>query len=612
SFGGLSDNCLVQVSGHVLEYIVLSPPSANLLVGETLQFAVTGHYSDGGTEDLTAPEFGTTYQSSDTQVLGIAANGLAWAVNPGGPLTVTARNSGFSDTATVTVNDLNPQPILSSIDPSQAIAGSGSLDLTANGSGFIANSVVTLDGQSLGTTYQSDSQLTALVPAGLTAEVGIFMLAVVNPPPGGGTSNSLPFWVVGIPALTTLSPDAGLQGTVVRVVFYGSGLLGCDVVPANSGITVSNLTYSDDGTQLAATFSIAATATPGPDLMTLTNLAGSTAASFTVIEDQPLEDLYIEGPGVIYLEGVQAYHNITIGTGAVVYGVGDQPLQFLATGDVMVLGEIHVSGSDGIDGYYDPADGGASGPGGGGGGGGGDGDSPQASSGGSGSPAGEGGGQAIGRGTLSGDGGGFGSGQGISGGCGQAGGGGGFGGDGGNGGGDIGPGTGGPGGTANSQGSLYNGGTGGGGGSACGPTCGGGGGGGGGVLVLAAVTGGDITIKGAIFANGGNGGNGHVGTGGGGGGSGGRITITSASGSIIIEDTLAARGGDGGPAYRSDGGGGGGGGRIIVDAGSGSVDDSSGFYDLFGGAGGISLDPQDPERGYDGLDGTVGVIDVRP
>jgi len=545
-------------------------------------------------------------------VLGIAADGLAWANAAGGPVTVTARNGVFTDTSQVTVYAENPVPILTSVDPQQVVAGSASLILTVTGSGFVPTSRVRLEGTDLETSYLAANRLEANVPAAWLGELAVLEVSVYNPPPGGGTSGGLPLYVVDVPQVSTLSPDNGLQGSAVRVVFYGQGLLGCSVEADNPGIAVSGVSTNIAGTQLAATLTIDEDAAAGPDLVILSNLAGQTSVQFTVIEDQPLDDLFIEGPGIVYLEGVQAYHDITIGTGAVVYGIGDEPLQFLATGDVIVNGEIHVSGMAGVDGYYDPADGGTAGPGGAGGGGGGDGETEEPSSGGAGSPAGEGGGWASGAGTASGSGGGTGGGSGISGGCGQAGGGGGFGGTGGNGGGDLGPGSGGSGGQANGQGSDFNGGTGGGGGSTCGPNSGGGGGGGGGVLVLSAVTGGNIFIRGALYADGGDGGSGHVGTGGGGGGSGGRIVITSASGNIVIEDTVSTRGGDGGPAYRSDGGGGGGGGRVIIDAGDGSVDDSQGFYDVYGGAGGASLDPQPPDPGYDGLDGEAGVVDVRP
>jgi len=603
SYGGFSDDCQVRVNAPNVVSIDVEPESADLTIGGSVRLVVWANYSDGGRIDVT---ISADFDSSDTSVAEVQGAGLVVALGEGAAV-ITATYQTFSDTCDVNVEQQNPQPTLDTVTPDQVLSGSGDTEITLDGTGFITASTALLDSMNLATTFISGTQLTAVVPAAEVASVGAHDVAVYNPSPGGGLSGTLPFYAVESPVVTTLSPDSGLQGTVVRVVFYGSGLLGCGVTPQNPGIGVSGVDYSGDGTQLSATFIIGSAAPPGTDTVTLQNIAGSTSVDFTVIEDQPLEDLLI-GPGeVVFLEGVQSYNNIVIGTGALVYGTGDVPLQFLAAGDVTVRGEIHASGHSGGDGYYDPAGGGAAGPGGAGGGGGADGDSVTGAPGGEGSPAGLSAEAGQGPGTPSGDGGGVGFGSGVSGGCGQAGGGGGFGGDGGAGGGDAGAGTGGAGGSASNDGSDYNGGTGGGGGSCCGDNSGGGGGGGGGVLVISAISGGNITIDGALYADGGRGGDGFLGTGGGGGGSGGRVTITTEGGTILINDTVSVRGGMGGGSDAGDAGGGGGGGRIIIDAGFGTVDDAFGYYDIRGGDAGAPRD-----TGFEGLPGSPGLADVRP
>ena len=586
----------------LLEHIELTPEIVTLELGGAQQFKLIGYYSDGSQKDLTPASMGTTYESSDPITLRVDANGQARAVAIGGPVSLYARNSGLGDTASVTV--VAAPPSLTSIEPQQVIRGSQGVQLTGIGSAFIEASTLTLNGANLPTVFVNQNKLTAYLPDWATAQMSLHQVAVFTPEPGGGTSNSLPFYVVAPPSISSISPDSGLQGTVVRVAFYGTGLIGCQVAVGNPGITVSNVTYSGTGLHMFATLSISNTAAAGQTRIKISNLSGSAETLFTVIEDVQLHDLYIGHGQVVFLTGVQAYRNITIETGAIIYSEGLEPLQFLATGDVVIRGEIIVSGERGKDGYYNPADGGAGGSGGGGGGGGGDGDSQTTSSGGLGTPPGKGSSlPPVGAGTPSGAGGGIGAGSGISGGCGQAGGGGAFGGNGGGGGGDSGVGTGGAGGQANLQGSNHNGGTGGGGGSTCGPNSGGGGGGGGGVLIIA-TTGGDITIDGALHADGGGGGDGFYGTGGGGGGSGGRITITTAGGQIVLNDTVSVRGGQGGRSDAGDGGGGGGGGRIIVDTAGGSLQDTYGFYDARGNAGGLSRD-----NGYNGESGQDGVIE---
>lgn len=605
-YGGRSDTCRVYVQDIPTPILVeVFPANVTMNVGDTVNLFVRATYSDGSTENVTRL---AGYDSSAPLVASVDANGSVTA-HGGGTATITASFGGLSDTCQVNVQQQNPHPTLSAVTPEQVLAGSGDTAVTLDGTGFSTVSVALLDSMHLETGFVGATRLTAVVPAAEIADVGAHEVSVYNPPPGGGLSNTRRFFAVEAPAVTTLSPDSGLQGTVVRVVFYGSGLLGCSVSAQNPGIGVSSVSYSDDGTQLSATFAIGPAAPPGTGEVSLTNLAGNTSVDFTVIEDQPLEDLVI-GPGeVVFLSGVQSYRNIVIGTGAAVYGTGKVPLQFLAAGDVTVRGRIHVCGQAGRDGYTTPAEGGAAGPGGGGGGGGADGDAPAGAPGGAGSPSGQSAEAGQGAGTMSGAGGGTGAGSGIAGGCGQAGGGGGFGGGGGSGGGDAGAGAGGQGGPANPGGSDCNGGTGGGGGSCCGQNSGGGGGGGGGVLVISAVSGGDITIDGALYADGGGGGDGFMATGGGGGGSGGRITVTTEGGTIVVNDTISVRGGPGGRSDGQDAGGGGGGGRVIVDAGSGSVDDAYGYYDIRGGPAGV---PREAGTGFQGLPGSPGIVDVRP
>ena len=385
SYGGLSDDCQVRVNAPELVSIDVEPESADLNIGGDVRLVVWANYSDGGRIDVT---ISADFESSDPLVAEVQGAGLVVALAQGTAV-ITATYQTFTDTCDVSVQQQNPQPTLDSLTPGQVLAGSGDTVVTLDGTGFITGSTALLDSLNLATTFTSSTRLTAVVPAAEIAAVGAHDVAVYNPAPGGGLSGTLPFYAVAAPAVTTLSPDSGLQGTVVRVVFYGSGLLGCSVSPQNPGIGVSGVAYSGDGTQLSATFAIGPAAPPGTGTITLQNVAGGTSVGFTVIEDQPLEDLVI-GPGeVVFLSGVQSYDNIVIGTGATVYGTGTVPLQFLAAGDVMVRGEIHASGHAGDDGYYDPAGGGTAGPGGGGGGGGADGDSVTGALGGDGSPPGQ-------------------------------------------------------------------------------------------------------------------------------------------------------------------------------------------------------------------------------
>jgi len=88
------------------------------------------------------------------------------------------------------------QPLL----PDAAAPGGPPFTLTVNGTGFLSNSVLTWNGNPLPTQFVSASQLNAPVPSANIAKAGTAWVRVVNPAPGGGTSNTVFF---------TITPNAG-------------------------------------------------------------------------------------------------------------------------------------------------------------------------------------------------------------------------------------------------------------------------------------------------------------------------------------------------------------------------------------------------------------------
>jgi hypothetical protein len=79
--------------------------------------------------------------------------------------------------------------------PGTAAPGGGDFVLTVNGTGFVSSAVVNWNGIALQTQFVSESQLTAIVPAADIATAGTASVTVVNPAPGGGTSNPVFFTV---------------------------------------------------------------------------------------------------------------------------------------------------------------------------------------------------------------------------------------------------------------------------------------------------------------------------------------------------------------------------------------------------------------------------------
>lgn len=84
----------------------------------------------------------------------------------------------------------NPIPLVNQpLVPMTLPPGGSTFTLTVNGTGFVSGSVVNWNSSPLATTFVSGSQLTATVAASDIASAGTAWVTVVNPTPGGGTSN---------------------------------------------------------------------------------------------------------------------------------------------------------------------------------------------------------------------------------------------------------------------------------------------------------------------------------------------------------------------------------------------------------------------------------------
>ena len=95
-----------------------------------------------------------------------------------------------SDTATVQVK---PLPTITSLSPVSATVGGPAFTLIVNGTDFVSGSIVQWGGSARTTTFVSSTQLTADITGADVATAGTVNITVVNPAPGGGTSNALPF-----------------------------------------------------------------------------------------------------------------------------------------------------------------------------------------------------------------------------------------------------------------------------------------------------------------------------------------------------------------------------------------------------------------------------------
>jgi IPT/TIG domain len=209
---------------------------------------------DSATHELTA-----AIKSADIATAGTAA---VTVFNP-------APGGGTSNSVDFTINPApNPAPNITSISPTSKTAGDPGFTLTVNGTNFISGSKVNWKGSEKTTIYMNAGQLTAAIDATDIATAGTAAVTVVNPGPGGGTSNSVDFTINPAPSQPTITlviPTSGTRGQTLDVVISGYSThfaQGTSVATFGSGITINALTVSSN-ISVTANISIDAAAATG-------------------------------------------------------------------------------------------------------------------------------------------------------------------------------------------------------------------------------------------------------------------------------------------------------------------------------------------------------------
>ncbi|HWQ14385.1 MAG TPA: beta-propeller fold lactonase family protein [Roseiflexaceae bacterium] len=268
------------------------------------------------------------------------------AVSPDGR---TIHASGFSDNRVVTLKRPNPKPTLESLAPASVTATNGAITLTVNGADFVPGAVVRWNNAvNLPTTFVHSGKLTASVGVGLLATAGARPVAVINPGPGGGTSNALTFTVTApaenpVPSIDELSPaGAPAGGPAVTITLKGANFMQQSLVrwngqdrptiyispttlqfqapsadvaqPGDAAVTVAN-PAPGGGTSNAVAFSVAPPGEHPVPAITVLSPAYATAGANGAI------DLTILGSN--FVEGAQAQWNGE-----------DRPTTFVSAGEL--------------------------------------------------------------------------------------------------------------------------------------------------------------------------------------------------------------------------------------------------------------------------------------
>lgn len=291
-------------------------PTTVMAGGPGFTLVVTGtSFVNGSIVRVNNQDRPTDFVSDTTLAVQIPASDIASAAalnisvfNPG-------PGGGMSGPLVLNVN--NPVPRITNISPDTAAAGSSDVALVVNGVNFVTNSVIRFNGVDLATTFVTGSQLTAQIPAMLLAGGGVAPVVVVNPAPGGGTSNAVNFSVVNpAPAIASINPTSVLAGSPsFALAVNGSGFVNGSVVQVNG---VARQTTFVNGTQLMATILPADVLNAGTLSITVVNVApgGGTSNAVTLSVNNPVPDITDLQPNAV-AAGSQAFTLIINGTGFV-------------------------------------------------------------------------------------------------------------------------------------------------------------------------------------------------------------------------------------------------------------------------------------------------------
>jgi Divergent InlB B-repeat domain/WD40-like Beta Propeller Repeat len=180
---------------------------------------------------------------------------------------------GISQPLTFTiVAGPNPIPQITSLSPSGVFTGSGSFTLSITGSNFVSQSAVNVNGSARQTVFVNATSLQVSILASDVSNAGTLQVVVVNPPPGGGTSNAFPVNVRNpVPGIASLSPTAILVGAAgTALTLSGSGYVPNSVVMING--TPRTTTFGNAG-QVQAALTTADVSAAGVDQVQVVNPA---------------------------------------------------------------------------------------------------------------------------------------------------------------------------------------------------------------------------------------------------------------------------------------------------------------------------------------------------
>jgi IPT/TIG domain len=257
----------------------LNPNTANA-GGSSFTLTVNGTgFANGAVVQWNETPLSTTFVNATQLTASVPANLIAAA----GTAEVVVVEQGITSNSlrfTITA----PALMITALDPNAVSAGGPAFTLTVNGTGFASGAAVQWNGTPLSTTFVNATQLTASVPANLTATVGTAQVTVVEQ---GITSNSQRFTITAQDVtITSLNPNAvSAGGPAFTLTVNGTGFADGAVVQW-SGTPLSTTLVS--ATRLTASVPVDLIANQGTVQVTVLQGVTSNFATLAIVLPPPL------------------------------------------------------------------------------------------------------------------------------------------------------------------------------------------------------------------------------------------------------------------------------------------------------------------------------------
>jgi hypothetical protein len=143
-----------------------------------------------------------------------------------------------------------PVPLITRLTPGSIPAGSGGLRLTIDGFGFVKDSTfVQWNAKKVPATFVSGTQVTIEIPPSDVVNEGTLTVSVLNPPPGGGTSDSQTFTITPRKAPATQLYYPRLMSSAAENATQNTGIAIANLSGNDAAITIR--AFGKDGKEIA-------------------------------------------------------------------------------------------------------------------------------------------------------------------------------------------------------------------------------------------------------------------------------------------------------------------------------------------------------------------------